>query len=735
MRKRAEIEIILKSDLCVGSGYSYAGIIDSDVCYNENGIPYIPARRLKGCLREVAELIKISAIDEIFGIVGDSKSSFLTLSNAYPKNYENLNEEITLLKFKEYKEQLTTQKVLDQYTYVKAQTAIDIDTGIAKENSLRYIRVVKHYSALDKEEMCFTAKIEYDEAHEEDIENAVKGLKHIGMNRSRGLGNIQCKVINKTEIKENTNITLGSEEKRVCLSYTVKNIAPLMLSGNSDDTTDNFIKGQTVIGAIAGKYLSENGRSAQDELFYDLFLSGKVKYTNLYISQKVKKYDKETYISYTPAPLFINTLKKSGKIVNITKKSNGDTFGEGSEYDAKGGNQPKKLKGKYIYFSENNKDIAVTSPVFDMVYHHSKRAEFSKNVDRKKTESGLLYTMQVVREGQYFSGSIIGEKKYIDFLYKMLDTLNLGKSKSAQYGECKVVNTEITDYSVNFPLKKDDIVFVNFESDGIFIDKKGSYTVATNEISSIIGDKLGIKGEMLEEYTFLQAEIVTGYSTVLNLKRPSFLAVGMGSTIAYKLSKDVIIRKSFVGEKNTEGFGKIKIYQFSELPVAFNEMNIAKISEKPNACRGLLESIMLQDFLELAKVQSLNVERIEISPATLGRLTLMFTESLRENKKPSKAFEDLKNRIDSIKRIPERTKIVKFLTNCLGEDKKFGMIDEPLAKDIEININKIIGKGEASSLYEKMQDVGIDNMDEKIRDMWIEYLGNILTYQRRRVDR
>ena len=36
-----ELRITLKSDLCVGSGYSYAGIIDSDVSYDECGLPYM----------------------------------------------------------------------------------------------------------------------------------------------------------------------------------------------------------------------------------------------------------------------------------------------------------------------------------------------------------------------------------------------------------------------------------------------------------------------------------------------------------------------------------------------------------------------------------------------------------------------------------------------------------------------------------------------------------------------
>lgn len=52
-----KIKIELMSDLCAGSGYSFAGVIDSDVSYDEYGLPFLPARRLKGCMREAAELV------------------------------------------------------------------------------------------------------------------------------------------------------------------------------------------------------------------------------------------------------------------------------------------------------------------------------------------------------------------------------------------------------------------------------------------------------------------------------------------------------------------------------------------------------------------------------------------------------------------------------------------------------------------------------------------------------
>ena len=98
-KKTARINIRLKSDLCAGSGYSYEGTVDSDVCYNENGIPYIPGRRIKGCLREAAELIRLpgTELDNIFGKGGSGIQPRIFIGNAYPKGYEELNKELNEL--------------------------------------------------------------------------------------------------------------------------------------------------------------------------------------------------------------------------------------------------------------------------------------------------------------------------------------------------------------------------------------------------------------------------------------------------------------------------------------------------------------------------------------------------------------------------------------------------------------------------------------------------------------
>ena len=61
-----KITIKLLSDLCTCSGETYNSVVDMDVVYDENGIPYIPAKRIKGCIREAALEMK----ERFIGLMG-----------------------------------------------------------------------------------------------------------------------------------------------------------------------------------------------------------------------------------------------------------------------------------------------------------------------------------------------------------------------------------------------------------------------------------------------------------------------------------------------------------------------------------------------------------------------------------------------------------------------------------------------------------------------------------------
>lgn len=72
------IKIELLSDVCVSDGGIYNSAIDTDICYDEYGFPYIPAKRLKGCLRECALELKDwgmpIGVQEMFGTQGNDDS-------------------------------------------------------------------------------------------------------------------------------------------------------------------------------------------------------------------------------------------------------------------------------------------------------------------------------------------------------------------------------------------------------------------------------------------------------------------------------------------------------------------------------------------------------------------------------------------------------------------------------------------------------------------------------------
>lgn len=98
--KTYKISVSLLSASLIGSAEGYGAIIDSDVIFDEVGIPYIPAKRFKGILRESGELLEnlFSGINkrfdlkvsEMLGIVGmTDNESALNIPNLFISQYED----------------------------------------------------------------------------------------------------------------------------------------------------------------------------------------------------------------------------------------------------------------------------------------------------------------------------------------------------------------------------------------------------------------------------------------------------------------------------------------------------------------------------------------------------------------------------------------------------------------------------------------------------------------------
>lgn len=682
MNKRGQIKIVLQSNLCVGSGYAYAGIIDNDVCCDKCGLPYIPSRRLKGCMREIAETLLYTLISQenilnLFGDAYQSHTEGIIIDDAYIENYDNI---FAALDAEICNKNVSRQEVLDCFTTVYGQTKLK--EGIAEETSLRYTRVINKMSPLTKEALVFYADIIYPKEKENLLKQILQATRHIGLKRNRGFGNIKCTLIStqgKNVVEEDTNHYNLNFEKYIQdytktekilsdrwmrIDYTIKNLEPLILSEDSDNISSKIIRGQRVLGLLASHYLKIQGNTPEDNAFFDLFLNGSTIYSDLRPSIQ------DTI--YYPAPLYYNKLKKSKKIVNMECFDELDSeIYEEADYNIQNGNFPKKIKEELLAF--DGKKVSLYDVSMDIIYHHSRKSK------GKDGTPGILYPHKVIRENQTFSGFILVKEKYVDYLKQLLkyDVLRFGKSRTAQYGKCKLISTPVDKVYMpkNNRFEKGEYIIVTLLSDGIFLGQH-DYTVDRDELYDVIADKLGIQYDEIDHEAYslmIQTKVIYGYQSKWNFRKAPVPVVKAGSAFVYKLKQNVNIDKEFIGERNLEGYGQIRIDNLADMSYKTREIK-PSFNDKKNdgSAQILIEKIKRQQILNNCKMDALGKTHLilgKISASSIGKITLMLKESTGTFDNKEQAYVDFQRKIEAIKRTEVRN-IARKLVDEVDSFKK-----------------------------------------------------------------
>ena len=197
--KKLQVMMVLKSPVLPGSGEGLGSLIDADIIYDNYGLPYFPARRFKGLLREsateVKEMLELASIqyllgvnvDDIFGSMGSQKEAPVVFRNLLLTDYSKIVDWLKWA-FEEPDSIVSKDTVLDTFTEIRQQTAINLQHGTAEENSLRTVRVLKAGYT-------FTGSVEFNVAEDKLyalLALACANLKYIGSNRTRGLGEVAC---------------------------------------------------------------------------------------------------------------------------------------------------------------------------------------------------------------------------------------------------------------------------------------------------------------------------------------------------------------------------------------------------------------------------------------------------------------------------------------------------------------------------------------------------------------
>ena len=183
---------------------------DSTIIHDRYGIPYIPAKRVRGVLYEsaleVAEMMELSKLDAftiedvnvLFNRSTDDRlvedNPKLVISNLTIADYDTVANDIAELQSdKNLKKIFTKDRILGEYTSMRYYTSIVKNSGTAREGTLHNSRVLNR-------NLEFKGHITIDDMTDTErliLSCAVRNLTGIGGKRNRGFGRIECTIDDK----------------------------------------------------------------------------------------------------------------------------------------------------------------------------------------------------------------------------------------------------------------------------------------------------------------------------------------------------------------------------------------------------------------------------------------------------------------------------------------------------------------------------------------------------------
>ncbi|MBO6046387.1 MAG: hypothetical protein J6P61_01410 [Erysipelotrichaceae bacterium] len=597
------MKIQLLSDLCVTNGHVYNSSVDIEVCQDSYGMPFIPAKRIKGCLREVAEELnewgQAIDINYIFGVEGNQRG-VLTLDNAYLEHYDDYQKAL---------EDKTNSlchpvNVLNTFTYLRTQTAINYETGAADQTSLRTMRVIN--KGLE-----FISEVELPEKYVDQIKLCCLGLRHMGLHRTRGLGRVKVtfdKKIDSLNNDENMNGNHHLPDSGDRLDYVIHLKEPVVVqSANRRELeTLDYIEGGQILGLIAGLKGDE----------FISFDNGTIKCTNAY------PYVNQTRALEAPASMY-EVKDDSSKYYDMIHRSN-----EPLERV-----QISRMKHCYISYDDKG-NLIKTNPMTEMRYHHRRPKDKSYGHAIPDDPLSQFYSISSIKEGQSFAGSIYGTEQQINDIVDLLiknPNIRLGAGRSSEYGRCII---ELLDRQTTKKEKKTTKHFyVKLNSPAIIYNEHAFASADIKDLKAEIeamlkNDDSNNEIQLSKEASrnFVKTTTIGGYNVQWQLRKPSLEVFDKGTVIKFDTQNDVVIESGprWIGERNSEGYGEVEVCDV--LPSSFVGYVSQKQNEKSSyeeldcSTNELYQTIAKTLFKRYLKNQAINLANHNIKTFTPGVL-------------------------------------------------------------------------------------------------------------------
>lgn len=554
---KSQLRIELLSDLCVADGSGYNSSVDVDVCQDAYGLPYIPAKRLKGCLRECAQEINDWGgeipVSSLFGEEGDRKG-VCSIRNAYLEERDHYLNEI--VQGKGYA-LCHPQNILNNFTYIRNQTAMDYESGTAKKQSLRSIRAVQ-------KGLVFIADVEWHdrdsmEKYKDCLQDCCAVFKHMGLSRTRGFGNVR---VSMTDSKPaGTKSLFSYVEGATRLTYEILLKEPVIcksVSGQEQNSMD-YIEGAKILGLIADRIK----QSGQDFIAFMNQGNGELRCSNAYLK---KGNERLTEVPASCYEIKNNSSDYCDKIYEKNKK----------ELDDKD-KQLNPMKHGYVKMKPDG-TMYQYHVMMEERYHH--RRPEDKSIGRAdESEDSVFYQISSICAGQKFQGFITGSRQQIRQIYDILaakEEIQLGYGKTSEYGRCEIRVISM-DLPVEETRKKVSEFWIELISPAVLYNEKAFYSTNTDDLKEEIKAALGLEESDIENIRYF-VNLVTagGYNVTWQMRKPTIEAFDKGTAVhvVLKNEREIPVSDVWIGERNVEGYGEIRIHPVKEKGVYFQEGKI-----------------------------------------------------------------------------------------------------------------------------------------------------------------
>lgn len=611
-------------------------LIDTDVVFHSTGFPIIPARRIKGMLKEsLEEVLEISGKQEqelkeiVISLFGESgRSTYegkLLFHSLMLHNWEQ-KVAVEIAANPEYGA-FKPDFIKTYFTAEIQQTAIgrvdrkDEVEGVAKRRSLRNYRVIKpgiSFEGLLETTAALTLE------QEKFLERAILNLRNAGTRRNRGFGKVKCELKAAPQVSLNDGKMIDALSSKLAVTITTQ--SPIVLAEQLGEQntvfTRKYITGNQLRGLLANAFIRKRNLSATnahlDTDFLEIFLSGEVRFSNL------------TFKKAFPIPLHLHYYKldKNRKPISIFAKEEND-------------NEITKSIGGVGDFDGQLIKTDGFNPSTTFNFHNSRYNRAAGRSTEHDAETGIFY-YESLNEGQSFYGKIEGKPALIAKLTKTLSDefkAKLGRSRSAQYGSVLVKFSNDNGLDTDQTLSQ-DLYLMTLQSPLILLNEHGypSPTVAVLQetLSAALSSEV-IVVKAAAAFTYVEQ-----FNAVWQGKSGKIPAFKEGSSFLVTLPQERNAPYQ-LGEWIEQGFGRIKfvhnqqggIYELEKPPMK----SVKKLTEsqtKTTVSTPILKELVeaFEKEKEQLEIKSKAIEHAQkakrINNHLIGRLERLVERSSSE---------------------------------------------------------------------------------------------------------